>query len=173
MGDAWGANHKLTWLIAPERGASFYSTGGLVAVHAEELERNKIFDSLYNRQAYATSGERILLWFDLMENKREPMGGEIDLSENPKFNVTAIGAFKQRPGCPEMTVNGLSPERLKNLCLNECYNPSDERLLINRIEVVSIRPQVVKGESVDKLIEDPWKKFNCTKKQEGCVFEFE
>ena len=78
-----------------------------------------------------------------------------------------------KPGCPEMTVNGLSPERLKNLCLNECYNPSDERLLINKIEVVRIRPQIVKGESVDKLIEDPWKKFNCVKKEEGCVFEFE
>ena len=89
MGDAWGANHKLTWLIAPERGASFYSTGGLVAVHAEELERNKIFDSLYNRQAYATSGERILLWFDLMnsDSGQVPMGSEASISENPTFRV--------------------------------------------------------------------------------------
>ena len=32
MGDSWGAKDNLTWIIPPERGASFYSTGGLVAV---------------------------------------------------------------------------------------------------------------------------------------------
>ncbi|MDC0254130.1 DUF3604 domain-containing protein [Bacteriovoracales bacterium] len=167
------ADPRYQVLLDWDKQASFWMTGGLAAVHAESRTRDGIWKAFKKREVYGTSGPRILLWFDLIHNKRISMGGEIGLSENPKFKVTAIGAFKQRPGCPEMTVNGLSPERLKNLCLNECYNPSDERLLINRIEVIRIRPQIVKGESVDKLIEDPWKKFNCAKKEEGCVFEFE
>ena len=77
MGDSWGAKDNLTWILPPERGASFYSTGGLVAVHADTLERNNIYDSLYEREVYATSGERILLWFDLIQDEKEiPMGSE-------------------------------------------------------------------------------------------------
>ncbi|GIR86837.1 MAG: hypothetical protein CM15mP86_02960 [Gammaproteobacteria bacterium] len=66
-----GAKDNLTWILPPERGASFYSTGGLVAVHAEQLERNAIYDSLYKRQVYATSGERILLWFNLIKKVKK------------------------------------------------------------------------------------------------------
>ena len=170
MGDAWGANHKLTWLIAPERGASFYSTGGLVAVHAEELERNKIFDSLYNRQAYATSGERILLWFDLMnsDSGQVPMGSEASISENPTFRVKAIGSLKQKEGCPDYVHTALSKEEISRLCLNECYNPSDERNKIEKIEVIKIIPS-----TEEAIVLDPWKTFQCEDKGEGCVVYFE
>tara|TARA_B100000686_G_scaffold35331_1_gene36879 strand:- start:3662 stop:5710 length:2049 start_codon:yes stop_codon:yes gene_type:complete len=174
MGDSWGAKDNLTWLIPPERGASFYSTGGLVAVHAESLGREELFTSLYNREVYATSGERILLWFDMIHPKlgKIPMGSEVSSDKSElKFLVKAIGSFKQKPGCPEYVHNSLSKDEVSRLCLNECYNPSDKRNKINRIEVVKI----IVTEDIDNLdeaINDPWKVFNCEDQGEGCSFEF-
>jgi hypothetical protein len=78
----------------------------------------------------------------------------------PRFSVGAVGAFKQLPGCPDFAHKGLGSQRLELLCGGECYNPGDERHLIERIEVVRIRPQVSADEKVDNLIEDPWRIFN-------------
>jgi Protein of unknown function (DUF3604) len=39
--------------------------GGIAAVRAEELTRENIFDAIWQRQCYATTGERILLDFDV------------------------------------------------------------------------------------------------------------
>ena len=36
----------------------------------------------------------------------------------------------------------------KRLCRGECYNPSDERRKISRIEVVRIHPQVTGNEEI-------------------------
>ena len=174
MGDSWGAKDNLTWLIPPERGASFYSTGGLVAVHAQSLSRENIFNSLYNREVYATSGERILLWFELIHPilGKIPMGNEISLKETkPNFSVKAIGSFKQKPGCPDYVYTSLDQKEISRLCLNECYNPTNERNKIDRIEVVKIT--VTKDlDNLDKAIEDPWKVFNCNDSGAGCSFHF-
>ncbi len=83
-----------------------------------------------------------------------------------------MGAFKQKPGCPDYSTTALSSERLQKLCKGECYNPSDERKLITRIEVVRIQPQTSAGESVAGLIEDPWRVFPCEPSQAGCVVQF-
>ena len=48
----------------------------------------------------------------------------------------------------------MRPERLRNLCRNECYHPSDERHSIVAIEVVRIRPRAIRGEPVDRPILD-------------------
>jgi hypothetical protein len=162
-------------LFQPERGASFYYTGGLVAVHSEGRSRTAIWKGLTEREVYATSGDRILLWFDLLNGPegKLPMGGEASLDRPPRFQVRAVGAYVQRPGCPEYTRALLSPERLHRLCLGECYNPGDERKLITRIEVVRIRPQVHADEPVEQLIEDPWRVLPCPADPSGCRVEFE
>ena len=174
MGDSWGAKNNLTWLIPPERGASFYSTGGLVAVHAQSLNRENVFNSLYNREVYATSGERILLWFDFIDPVlgKIPMGSEISIKQNnPTFSITAIGSLKQEPGCPDYVHTSLEKDAISRLCLNECYNPTNERNKIDRIEVIKIT--VTKDlDNLEEVIQDPWKVFSCKDNGEGCSFQF-
>ena len=49
-------------LWEPIRQSSFFTTGGLAAVHVENRSREGIWDSFKRRETYATSGPRILLW---------------------------------------------------------------------------------------------------------------
>ena len=156
-----------------ERISSFLYTGGLVATHSTAKNRDSIWESLNNREVYATSGDRILLWFDVINHpskQTKPMGSEFELSVNPKFRVRAVGAQKQLPGCS--TLEEINKETIDRLCKGECFNPSNERKLINRIEVVRIRPQAYSGEPIENLIEDPWKEFLCEPSPEGCEIEF-
>ena len=166
-------------ILEMERQASFFVTGGLVAVHSAGRDRNSIWQALKRKEVYGTSGQRLLLWFDLLNPPGGsgagtlPMGAETRMDESPRFRVRAMGAFKQKPGCPEFSLNAVSPERLELLCRGECYNPSTERQAIERIEVIRIRPQVTPGEPVGRLIEDPWKTLACDSSQnEGCEVEF-
>jgi hypothetical protein len=159
----------------PERAASFWYPGGLVALHSEGRSHGAIFDALRRREVYATSGPRILLWFDLVNDPGapQPMGSELGLAENPRFEVRAAGASVQQPGCPESAQGGLSSERLKRLCHGHCYHPGDEQHAIIAIEVIRIRPQARPGELVEELIEDPWRRFECEPDPAGCVVRFE
>lgn len=125
------------------------------------------------KETYATSGPRILLWFDKTDGITSvPMGGRSETGEAPVFTARAVGSFKQLPGCPDFTANGLGAERVASLCQGECYNPSNERYLITRMEVVRIQPQSYEGEPVDDLIEDPWRVFDCPEDETGCSIEF-
>ena len=100
------------------------------------------------------------------------MGGETVQSNNPQFIVRALGAFEQKPGCPDYSSTELSNEDIKNICKNECYNPSDTRKKISRIEVIKITPQVYLGEDVNGLIQDVWKSYDCPTSSEGCEISF-
>jgi len=158
-----------------ERQSSFFTGGGLVAVHADERSRDGIWDALQTRNVYATSGLRQLLWFDLVDPDGEtlaPMGSGADLEADPTFRVRAVGSLQQNPGCPDYAVRGLTPDRLHQLCRGECYNPGNERYRITRIEVIRIRPQIAPGEDVDMLIEDSWLTLPCDDFGEGCTVEF-
>jgi len=166
--------------LEAERQGSFFMTGGLAAVHAEGRDRNAIWDALARKEVYGTSGDRILLWFHLLNAVRPdgsvgavPMGGEVALRGTPRFEVRAVGAFKQKPGCPEESASALGEARIASLCNGECFHPSDERKLVTRIEVIRIRPQQRAGEPVRPLIEDPWKTIACEPSQNGCVVQFE
>ena len=157
------------------RGASFLVTGGLAAVHAASRQRDSIWQAFEAREVYATSGDRILLWFDLLNGPQgeAPMGAIIQGQRGaPRFRVSAAGAFEQRPGCPEFVGSALGPDRLASLCLGECYHPSDRRRRIERLEVVRIRTQSSAQEAVETLIDDPWQIFSCQDMGEGCRAEF-
>jgi hypothetical protein len=167
-------------LVERERAASFLVTGGLVAAHAEGRDRGAVWSALRRREVYGTSGERLLLWFDLLNGpgpggreEAHPMGSEVEMEGTPRFRVRAVGALEQRPGCPEYSLTALSPERLERLCRGECYHPSDRRKLLTRIEVVRIRPQISPREPVRLLIEAPWRRFDCPPDPAGCSVEFE
>ncbi len=162
-------------LLDFERNSSFAYTGGLAAVHAASRSREAIWDALQRREVYATSGERILLWFDLLQPGAAvaPMGSSVASSRTPRFRVRAVGSPVQKPGCPDFASAGLGASRLAELCLGECYNPTGERHPVVRIEVVRIRPQVRPGEPIGDLVEDPWKTIDCPAGNGGCVAEFE
>lgn len=171
-----------------ERQASFYGSGGLVAVHAAGRTRGDIFAALERREAYGSSGPRILLWFNLLNapGGALPMGGETALAEAPRFRAAAVGARMQQPGCPASARDKLGAARLSRLCADECHHPGDSRHRIAAIEVVRIRPRQSEAESPETpetLIEDPWLRFDCTATasgaaaaatvaEGGCTFEF-
>jgi hypothetical protein len=155
-----------------ERQASFFLNGGLAAVHASGRSRAAIWDALQRKETYGTSGPRILLWFDLLNapgGKPVPMGSEAALRDAPIFRARAVGSFEQKPGCPPDALEALGA-RTERLCQGECYNPSDQRRPITRIEVVRIRP----GADPDaaKRIEDPWRVIECPGDPAGCQAEF-
>jgi hypothetical protein len=166
--------------LEAERQASFFMTGGLAAVHSQGRSRSEIWDALKRKEVYGTSGDRILLWFNLLNAEAAdgtirsiPMGSEARMVRAPRFEVRAVGAFQQKPGCPEYSSSALTAEQLQRLCKGECYNPSDRRKRISRIEVVRIRPQISPDEPVGSLIEDPWRVFSCEPSESGCVVQFE
>ena len=112
------------------------------------------------------------LWFDLINSPegQAPMGSEITMSQNPRFIVRAAGSFKQKPGCSKESIDSLSVERLDYLCAGECNNPSNERNIIERIEVIKITPQTYAGEAISPLIQDVWKVFPCNSQE--CNIQF-
>ena len=160
-------------LFEIERASAYFTTGGLVAVHSAGRDRDSVWDALARKEVYATSGRRTLLWFDLIDDTGVlPMGGATTRSENPRFRVRAIGSFEDKPGCPEYVVDALGQQRVDDICLGECYNPSDERRPITRIEIVRIHPQNSEDEPLDGLVEDPWRVLPCPADGSGCVVEF-
>ena len=163
---------ELMWM---ERQASFFITGGLVAVHAPERTREAIWEALESRNVYGTSGDRILLWFDLKNGPDGPlpMGSELPLKGTPKFEVRAAGSFEQKPGCPPDVIQALGEDRIQDICAGECYHPGDRRRRITRIEVIRILRQREEAEAVGDLIQDPWLTLPCPEGPELCVAEFE
>jgi hypothetical protein len=161
-----------------ERSGSFFLNGGLIAAHSARRDRGSIWEAMERREVYGTSGPRILLWFDLLNapgirrGGMLPMGSEARMATSPIFRVRAVGSLEQKPGCPDYSLAALGEDRLARLCRGECYQPTDERRRIARIEIVKIRPQRVPGEPVGPLIQDPWRVFECDADPAGCTAHF-
>jgi hypothetical protein len=159
-----------------ERQAGFWSTGGLVAVHAGGRDREAIWSALERREVYGTSGPRILLWFDLLNpatGTALPMGSEAEIEVAPRFSVRGVGSAEPMPGCPDTSVSALGAAEIERLCLGECFHPSDERRSLDRIEVVRIRPGDPGQEALASRIEDPWRVLDCPADGRGCEVEFD
>jgi hypothetical protein len=168
--DAAGVNAFET-----QRVGSFFYTGGLVAVHSSGRDRDAIWQALQAKEVYATSGPRILLWFNLLDKsgvEKASMGQSVTQIEAPIFSAKAIGSFKQKPGCPAIASNALGEQRMTELCMGECYHPSNQRRIISRLEVVRILPQNYQGEDLAPLIQDPWLVHQCEPNTQGCSIEF-
>ena len=58
--------------------------GGLTGVLCDRLTRQNIFDALYNRHCYATTGERIVLGLFLAGH---PMGTELSTAQKPGLHI--------------------------------------------------------------------------------------
>jgi hypothetical protein len=71
-----------------------------------------------------------------------------------------------------MSTSALDPQRLMRLCQGECYNPTNVRRRITRLEIVRIRPQIADDEAILGLVEDPWRVVECAPDREGCVGTF-
>jgi hypothetical protein len=165
-----------TWsYTADKESGSFYYTGGLVAVHSTGRDRDAIWNALAARRVYATSGDRMLVWFDLLNAPygEAPMGSEVVMEKAPRFRVRALGALEQQSGCPDDAANALGKARIASLCGGECYRPGDRRKAISRIEIARIRPQVHTAEEIAPLIEHRWRVFDCPAAGEGCTVEFD
>ena len=60
----------------------------LMAVLAEDLTRQSVFQGVYHRRTYATTGERIILRFRIGDIE---MGGEGATPRRPRIDVEAVG----------------------------------------------------------------------------------
>jgi len=61
---------------------------GLAAVKAPQLTRDAVFQGLYDRQTYATTGARIILEFRV---NNVPMGQTVQVKSEPQIRIEAIG----------------------------------------------------------------------------------
>ncbi len=77
--DAWAAGHHLRVIASSDNhdARPGLAHRGLAAVWAPELTREAIFDALLAGRTYGTTGERIVLGFDV---EGEPMGGTVNAS---------------------------------------------------------------------------------------------
>jgi hypothetical protein len=88
--DAWAWGLTLSTIAASDdhRAQPGKPSWGLAAVRAAGLTREEIFDALYERRTYGTTGARILLEFSI---NGQPMGQTIAASAPPRLEVNAHG----------------------------------------------------------------------------------
>ena len=65
----------------------------LVAVHAGALTRDAVFQGIYHRRTYATTGERIAVRFDVAG---APMGSEVRVSGPVSLSAAVVGTSRIR-----------------------------------------------------------------------------
>ena len=88
--DAWNEGLELSTLAASDDhlGQPGKPQFGLTAVLAEDTTRAAVFDALYERRTYGTTGARVLLDFSV---GGAPMGSRVALEEAPVVSVEVHG----------------------------------------------------------------------------------
>jgi hypothetical protein len=88
--DAWAQGLQLSTIASSDdhRAHPGQPQYGLAAVAAPGLTRGEIFDALYQRRTYGTTGSKILLEF-LIDG--QPMGREVTVRDKPKLSIEAHG----------------------------------------------------------------------------------
>lgn len=88
--DAWEKGYQLSTVASSDDHRSHPGQPGygLTAVYAKSLTREDIFDALFHRRTYATTGEHIILGFDI---NGTPMGQETVIHGVASIHVRAIG----------------------------------------------------------------------------------
>ncbi len=67
---------------------NFCTRGGYVGIYASELTRDALWEALWSRRCYATTGERMILW---VEVDGHMMGEEFKADAQPKISVRVMG----------------------------------------------------------------------------------
>lgn len=78
-----GADHPGRRLIRNLR-------NGLTAVYATELTKESLWEALQQRRCYATTGERIRLWFEV---DGQPLGSELQTADSPTVRFRVDGTM--------------------------------------------------------------------------------
>ncbi|MCB9032769.1 MAG: DUF3604 domain-containing protein [Chitinophagales bacterium] len=92
--DGWTKGERLGLIASGDNHVgqtTFRTQGGGAAVIADTLTRDALFQALYNRHTYATTGERIILNFIINDSL---MGSEMILNTDtlPKLDILCIGS---------------------------------------------------------------------------------
>jgi len=87
---AWIQHHELSTIASSDdhRGHPGQPQYGIVAVRSQALTREAIFDGLYKRQTYGTTGVRILLDFSI---NNVSMGNHATITQKAPIRVRAVG----------------------------------------------------------------------------------
>ena len=88
--DAWRQGFELSTIASSDDHTSQPGKPhfGLAAVWAPDLQRSSVFDALYERRTYGTTGERILLDFSI---DGVAMGGRVTAKGEPQLRVEVYG----------------------------------------------------------------------------------
>lgn len=116
---AWAEGYRLSTVAGSDnhRAHPGQPENGITAVFSPSLSRVAVFDAMFNRRTYATTGVRIILNFEINHMK---MGGSVTVPGQASIHVRAIGTdiidridvLRHTDGHPGFQIiNQLSPAR--------------------------------------------------------------
>jgi hypothetical protein len=147
-----------------ERGANFFDPGGLAAILADSRTRDDLWENFVDRNVYSTSGARIEVWARaVIGGEVVKMGSETLSPGNPAFHLKVNGALKEDDTCPyndePLIQANFTREEFQRVCDNQCYRVTDERVPIDRIEVVKVlqpmTPEEAGMENMERSDDNP------------------
>jgi hypothetical protein len=112
---------------------------GLTGIVAKGYNRESLFEALYNRSCYATTGERMLLDFQL---SGLPMGSETNTTEKPGLRVN-----RHLSGYVAGTEELKKVEIIRNGTVIKTYNPKANTFEFAYDDLIPLEKAVLKAEN--------------------------